>query len=183
MNEPHFFIFWLYNLEMHNLEMTKMDRTEPNPLCEYRWSNIQMTVVDYDKLTNTLSHDIENLSEVLSTVSITKEEFKCDFCPAGYKTVGHLTKHLNTKHANGETRTVGECSEMCGEVPCGKVLSSARALAKHVKTIHRTCSVCNAEFESHNEKAKHMMVHTFCLLCDKNFIYESKLKRHNSQKH
>ena len=72
MNEPHFFIYWLYNLKMHNLEMTKMDRTEPNPLCEYRWSNIQITVVDYDKLTNHISNDIENLTEVLSTVTITQ---------------------------------------------------------------------------------------------------------------
>ena len=50
LNEPHFFLFWLYNLEMHNLEMCGMDRTEPNPSSEYRWSISNMSPVDFGKL-------------------------------------------------------------------------------------------------------------------------------------
>ena len=46
-------------------------------------------------------------------------------------------------------------------------------LEKHVQTIHRICSVCKEEFQSHNEKAKHMIVHTYCFICNKNFQYAS----------
>ena len=46
LNEPHFFLFWLYNFEMHNLEMAGMDRTEPKSLCEYRWSKLNIQPVD-----------------------------------------------------------------------------------------------------------------------------------------
>ena len=183
MNEAHFFLFWLYNLEMHNLEMAGMDRTEPNPLCVFRWENLEVNPVDFDSLPEKFSASVEDLASSLSSVSISTAVFKCELCPAGYKTAGHLTKHMQSKHPSDLTGKVGECLEICGQVPCGKVLSSARALAKHIKTIHKTCSVCNEEFESHNEKAKHMLVHTYCYVCEKNFHYESKLKRHNQQKH
>ena len=185
MNEAHFFLFWLYNLEMHNLEMAGLDRTEPNPLCEFRWENLKVTPVDLESLPAMFSVDVEDITEGLSSVSISKAEFQCELCPAGYKTIGHLTKHMNTKHADDVSASgkLGECLEICGEVPCGKVLSSARTLEKHVQTIHRICSVCKEEFQSHNEKAKHMLVHTFCFICQKNFQFESKLKRHQLQKH
>ena len=181
LNEPHFFLFWLYNLEMHNLEMCGMDRTEPNPSSEYRWSIINISPVDFGKLL--AKTDDEELSETLAVMSIEDIPFKCSLCPAGYKTASQLTKHMNSKHIEGESGKAGECKEMCGDVQCGKVLSSAKTLAKHVKTVHRTCSVCSDLFKSHNEKAKHMLTHTFCFLCDKNFLFESKLKRHNMQKH
>jgi hypothetical protein len=180
MNEPHFALFWLYNLELHNLEMSGMDRTEPNPLSEYRWSNLKIVPVDFEKLPQKLS--VESLTECLSGMTIIDLPFKCEMCPAGYKTAGQLTKHRNSKHKD-ETSNIGQCMEMCSDIPCGKVLSSSKTLAKHIKTVHRTCSVCNEVFESHNEKAKHMLIHTFCFECDRNFTFESKLKRHMKQKH
>ena len=183
MNEAHFFLFWLYNLEMHNLEMAGMDRTEPNPLSVFRWDNLEIMPVDFDSLPEKFSAAVEDLTSSLSSISISATVFNCKLCPAGYKTAGHLTKHMQSKHPSDLLGKVGECLEMCGEVPCGKVLSSARALAKHIKTIHKTCSVRNEEFESHNEKAKHMVAHTYCYVCEKNFQFESKLKRHNQQKH
>ena len=166
---------------MHNLEMSGMDRTEPNPLSEYRWSVINISPVDFDILPQKV--EVQELSQALSAIVISDIPFKCSLCPAGYKSAGQLTKHMNSKHMDEQAGKAGECKEMCGDVPCGKVLSSAKTLAKHVKTVHRTCSVCAKLFETQNEKANHMLSHTFCFLCDKNFLFESKLKRHNIQKH
>ena len=42
--------------------------------------------------------------------------FKCLLCPAGYKTASQLTKHMNSKHIEGERGKAGECKEMCGDV-------------------------------------------------------------------
>ena len=180
MNEPHYSLFWLYNLELHNLEMSGMDRTEPNPLCDYRWSEIRIVPVDFENLPQKMS--VDNLAESLSGITIEEVPFKCEFCPAGYKSSAQLTRHRNSKHKD-DTNNIRECLEMCSDIPCGKVLSSSKALTKHIQTVHRTCTVCNEVFESHNEKAKHMLVHTFCIKCDKNFLFESKLKRHMKQKH
>ena len=181
MNEPHFFLFWLINLEMHNLEMMGMDRTEPNPLCDFRWNSLHIQQVDYDNLPQKFC--AEQLSEAFSAVSLNEKPFKCTFCPAGYTTASGLTKHMNAKHRTEENNTVNECKELCEETQCGKILSSAKALEKHISTVHRTCNVCKESFQSHNEKTKHMLIHTFCYECDKNFVFESKLKRHNKQKH
>ena len=185
MNEPHFFLFWLYNLDMHNLEMSRMDRTEPNPLSEFRWSQIKVLPVDYENLPSKFGDKppVDSLVSDLEGLSLSSLPFNCELCPAGYKNKGQLTKHTNAKHKVEAVAKVSECQELCGDIPCGKVLSSTKSLDKHIKSVHRSCNVCNDVFDSHNAKANHMLVHTFCYECDKNFMFESKLTRHKKQKH
>ena len=180
MNEPRFFMFWLYNLELHNLDMSGMASTEPNPLSEFRTNNLKNSTFDYQKLAE--KPTVDDLVTDFETINIGKDPcFQCDQCPAGYNSAGQLTKHVNSKHGNLTNQPTSKCEE------CGRVLSSMKALTKHIKVVHRTCSICKIEFESDSMKTKHMetdhLKQTFCEECYKDFKFESKLKRHNQQKH
>ena len=162
-----------------------MDRTEPNPLSEFCWSQINIIPVDFENLPSKFCEKppVDDLVADLEGLSISSLPFNCKLCPAGYKSKGQLTKHMNAKHKEEADNKVGECQELCGGVPCGKVLSSTKSLDKQIKSVHRSCNVCSDIFDSHDAKTEHMLMHTFCHECDKNFMYESKLTRHKKQKH
>ena len=179
MNEPHFILYWLYNLDLNNLESIGMDRTEPNPLCEFRWSQVEEKLAPPTlKTTN-----IDDIVDQFSDVSLKNESFKCPSCPARYENSRGLTKHKREKHGEVGAKS-NICSELCGEQECGKTFSSSAALRKHVENVHRSCSVCKeTSFASHNEMVVHAKIHTVCQDCQKDFLYPSKLKQHVTKKH
>ena len=65
---------------------------------------------------------------------------------------------------------------------CRKILQSRRNLDKHIEN-HMTCKTCKQSFNSEKECKDHEMIHTFCTICDIDFVFPSKLTRHNKQKH
>ena len=180
MNESNFFLFWLYNLEIHNLDLEGMANTEPNPHTEFRWTKFEIKPVNISYVPE--KHSVEEITDDLGSAQISDIIlFKCKECPAGYRSMGQLTKHINTKHANNMGKPM--CPIICENGPCGKTLSTVKALEKHITTVHKTCSVCKMSVDSEEERVEHMKQHTFCKECNKDFKFESKLKRHLIQKH
>ena len=47
MNEARYFMFWMYNLDMHNLDIEGLDSCLPDPRSDYRWSQIKISKVDF----------------------------------------------------------------------------------------------------------------------------------------
>ena len=70
---------------------------------------------------------------------------------------------MNAKHKEEAENKVGECHELCGGVPCGKVLSSTN------------CNVCSDIFNSHDAKTEHFLMHSFFMSETKTLCIRARL--------
>ena len=183
MNESRYFMFWMYNLDMHNLDIEGLDSCLPDPRSEFRWTQIKILEVEFKNLPQ--KQNMEYLAEQFSKVDLenttkakieTASKFTCELCNAGYQAEGYLKKHMSEKHGLGGGKLL-ECLE------CGSFLSSKQALEKHVQRIHRVCKICKKDFETEVERDKHQVMHTTCDICDVVFSTVSKLDRHKNQVH
>ena len=159
--------------------MEGMSSTEPNPMSCYRWESLKFDSFDFQKLS--ISNSIDEMIDELALIEISKASpFLCSKCPAGYQTSSQLKRHITMKHVDNAMPSESKCDE------CEKVFSSMKSLTKHIKYVHRSCSICKIEFGSSLDKIDHMnLTHaktTFCIECDKDSKFESKQKRHNQQK-
>ena len=101
-------------------------------------------------------------------------KFTCPDCKAQYQIEGKFKKHLADVHGNGKKDSI--CTY------CEKVLSSTRALERHLKS-HKKCNDCKAEFDSISEANDHKKTHTTCGICKYDFKSKSNLKRHMKDFH
>jgi hypothetical protein len=58
MNELRWFLFWFYQLDLHNLDMEGLASVAPNPHCDFRWSQLNITEVDFKKLPQIQTNNI-----------------------------------------------------------------------------------------------------------------------------
>ena len=128
MNESNYFLFWLYNFDLHNLNIEQLASCAPDPRSSYRWDNIDVTDVDLTDLQLT-----DTIEEELANLAIT--QFTCDVCGAGFNYKGYLDAHMNQKHG-GHLFNPAYCDV------CDKILSSAQRRATHFIKVHLTCKHC-----------------------------------------
>ena len=179
MNESRYFLFWLYNLDLHNLEQEDLVSAS-DPRTDYRWIKINIRKVDLDNVvkmdfSRVDSHkeeeDIAILNERLQVVQIDDPEtFVCVDCGGGFKNKGYLDHHREKKH--GEIIKPFMCDE------CGKILQSKRNLEEHVQKIHRTCKICKLKFEDKDTLEEHKRSHSTCKICCVDLKTKYKLDRH-----
>ena len=50
MNEPHFFLFFMYIFDLHNLGIESKIRSMANPQSDFRWSMLTFQVTDYPSI-------------------------------------------------------------------------------------------------------------------------------------
>ena len=176
MNEPRFGLFFLYQYEIHNLEIENQTILA-DPREDVRWDNINIipVVLESETLSAPSKHQpveksaqgIEVVTNAVKKLALSKE-FKCPECKASFVKEGNLKIHSNTVHnkskGNGNT-----CDH------CEKLLSSVQALDRHLKT-HMKCKVCKKEFDSIAGTNLHMKSHTTCNIC--NYDFKSNFKRH-----
>ena len=67
MNEARFFLFWFYQMELHNMDIQGLASVLPNLHCDFWWREIKITEVE---LKNLPDPAIDNLSEDLWHVQI-----------------------------------------------------------------------------------------------------------------
>ena len=183
MNEPRYFMFWMYNLDIHNLDVDGLDSCLPDPRSEFRWSQINILKVNFENLPQ--KQNVETLTDQLAKVDLedssasslsVESRYSCEICKAGYKSEGYLNKHMIEKHGLGGNKMM-ECSE------CGSFLSSKQALERHILKVHRVCKICKVELKSATEKNDHQRIHSTCDVCGTFFPTVSKLERHKKQVH
>ena len=176
MNEAKYFLFWLYNLDLHNLDIEDLVSAS-DPRSEYRWQKISIQRANISnlqkmKIQETLADDVlENLGEKLGRISLKEDEaFMCVACGGGFKSKGYLDQHMEKKHGN--VLKPHKCEE------CDKILQSKRNLEEHVKKIHRSCKACNLTFDCKSETDKHKKLHSTCNVCNVDMKTKYKLERH-----
>jgi hypothetical protein len=176
------FLFWLYNLDLHNLDIEDLASCAPDPRTDYRWSKINIKEMDLTVIQDMLKNNaIENIeidenyvdvmTEKLQSFHINNHEsFVCPDCGAGYESRGYLDQHRHKKH--GEGAKLFQCTD------CKKVLSSKQRLEDHIRNIQRLCNVCNSEFENSSLLETHKKEHTTCPICNTDMKTKYKLERH-----
>ena len=193
MNEPNFYMFFLYNFDLHNLSNEKMLRSVANPFSEFRWSKINFqsiepslylrikdsTYVKSSEITeethsfeNDESEVVEDLVTKLKKVEIEKKEFQCTLCSNKYKAPGYLKAHMETKHQQPKMED-NKC------IHCGKSFSSEQACQKHMEKCHlKSCKYCSFQCNTDEDMKEHKKIHTTCEICGKDLLFPSKLTRH-----
>jgi hypothetical protein len=84
MSESHFYLFWLYIMDLHNLSISGLDRVEPDPREYYRDIVIKVNNMDLTALRKNLT----NSANVDSNVESTKQSvssFTCNVCGSSFK--------------------------------------------------------------------------------------------------
>ena len=165
MNEAHFFIFFFYNMDLHNLRKEGLISIT-NPDSHFRKDQVNAPKIE--------EVDFKSLNQLCEPL-VTNLPFNCPLCSCGYETEGGLNKHINSKHPETNPNNPRACAI------CDKILSSEQRLKTHLKT-HLICKLCKEEFKSNFEMLSHKKDHTTCKNCKKDFLTESKLKQHGKCK-
>ena len=174
MNEARFGLFFLYQYEIHNLEIEKRTILA-DPREDVRWDNIKISQVvietpsllDEQNVEKGTGGDLEFITTVVKKLTMS-EKFVCPECKAEFVKEGNLKQHTSVVH--NQSKNTGNA---CGH--CQNLLSSAQALKRHIKS-HMKCKVCKKEFDSIAETNTHMKSHTTCNIC--NYDFKSNIKRH-----
>ena len=158
-NEARFFMFFIYQFDIHNLAIEGLETKMADPREDFRWENIE--IVD------PVLEPPEDIISTLENLKITPN-FTCSYCGSGYTKEGYLRRHVEMKHGKD---TGPECAE------CGKLYANQKSLDKHMKT-HLKCNTCGEVFETIEEAKEHKLTHTMCTICKKDFKFVSKLTKH-----
>ena len=197
MSEANFFIFWIYLMDLHNLQIAGLSRVEPDPREEYRSSVMKTNNMDMSQLNQqkkakecegTISgemadggqqlqqgqveEDVNQVTVMLGELEV--DTFKCPICEQPFKREGALKNHL-LKHQLGEKNLSGGslCCELCSH-PCASKFN----LERHVRVKHLTCSICKTEYAAVEEASTCRSTHTTCAVCGYDAKFPSKLARH-----
>ena len=170
MNEARFGLFFLYQYELHNLDIEKMTILA-DPREEYRWD-----LISQEKAPTATAESVEVVCETVPESEMEKQfdklslesPFKCEECGASYKKEGFLQRHMEQKHI-----VIKET--VCKE--CDAVFDCYSKLTRHMKT-HLMCKTCKKVFPTKTEMITHKATHTTCDQCKFDFVTMSKLKRH-----
>ena len=171
MNESRYFLFWLYNLDLHNLDKEGL-ASAADPRLEYRWTKLTINELDLTEISKmSLEDDIQEVTTKIKNVAIDKpNEFICDDCNGTFASKGYLDNHREKKH--GEVIKPFICTE------CDKILQSKRNLEDHIQKLHRTCKPCNKMFLNGAALEEHKREHTTCGVCKMYLKTKYKLERH-----
>ena len=171
---PRFFLFWIYQMHLHNLDIEGLAAVMPNPHVEFRSKHITIHPVDFAKLKMKCSaaSDLEEVTGELGNLALSPH--KCPLCTMSFPEETSLKTHVSTFHPETHSANPRECKE------CGKILGNAQSLSRHILTVHRTCKTCKVVFQSSDDLQQHMdqKTHTTCNVCGKDWGFPSKLKEH-----
>ena len=170
MNESKYFLFWLYNLDLHNLDREDLVAAS-DPRTQYRWLKITIREVDLNEITKMNIEEIDRVIEKVESISLEEQNLHvCDDCGGGFSSEGYLENHKEKKH--GDIVKPFMCIE------CNKILKSKRNLEDHIQKLHRTCKQCNTKFENGADLELQRREHTTCTICKADMKTKFKLERH-----
>ena len=165
MNESHFFLFFLFIFDLHNLNIEGKLRSIANPSSEHRDSLIkamlgQVFVEESSKCNeDVIANEIDEVEILLKSLVVdppkeveeTMKEFTCKVCNAAYKKEGNLKNHMRKKHVVHEEDF--SASKHCKV--CGLQVQDEKSLKNHM-SIHYRCEKCESIFEELKYLNRHM---------------------------
>ena len=97
MNESKYFLFWLYNLDLHNLDIEDLTCAS-DPRTEYRWQKIDIKEVDLSDIKKmTIMDEASKLTDMMKNIDIGEEKYTCIDCGGAFKSEGYLKLHQEKK--------------------------------------------------------------------------------------
>ena len=134
MNEPNFFFFILYMIDLHNMSIEKTLRMMANPKAAARYNHINglefeevnentpgfIPQVPFNAKDALRSAATDNESEISKKENTDYEEtsfgFTCCHCQAVYKQFGNLKKHMKNVHEVVLTISCNNCSTVFSDI-------------------------------------------------------------------
>ena len=197
MNESHFFLFFLYFFDLHNLNIERKLRSIANPRSKYRYDFIKdlkkeddediiESVGDLEEILGnmTVKEQVEIVEEVDANMADKDEEvlkasaFLCKVCGSEYKKIGNLNLHMKNKHQQEYSKIEIKCKV------CGIVFTQDGDLKKHMSN-HFKCEECSIPFEdlrslNRHKKTYHSEIECeFCnVKCTDKATYDMHMKEH-----
>jgi hypothetical protein len=201
MNEAHFFIFFLYIFDLHNLNIEGKLSYIANPKSELRYEHIEMNKnvneevnqenKNVNEEVNQENDDVEDVGELLGRMVVSNKEeipdkiaecqsseFKCEVCGAHYKRLGNLKLHMRNKHDQSANQVQSEMIVKCKL--CDIRYDEVKYLNRHNKVHHSPiiCSWCNEKCGDKETYDTHIKTHLVCDVCGKEFDKQHKLNTH-----
>ena len=133
MNESHFLFFFIYLLDLQNLDIEGRLRSVANPFSAERKEIIEKSYYD-ECIINDIPRDLtllpsapeDELEHIEAVVQNEKELFECQMCDAKYKHQGSLRKHTQKKHSIVQGLIVCEL--------CDSKFQTKKPHTRHLKT-------------------------------------------------
>ena len=115
-----FFLFFLYQFDIHNLAIEGLDSKIADLREEFRWDNIEIKNPDLD-----LESKVDELTSGMESLELNRIVY-CKHCGAGYSKEGYLKRHIESKHGIVAERDM--TGPLCGE--CEKVFRKCKNFRK-----------------------------------------------------
>ena len=207
MNEAHFFLFFLYIFDLHNLNIEGKLRSVANPFSDHRYEIIANTskklkTQEVDTIDNLMKNLVINVPDEENAIEFNKKqvEFECFKCGSKYKKEGMLKLHVQKKHPESKWDDMAQkkfckiCSASFDNEKdlkkhisvhfkcdiCSIPFDEQKYLNRHIKTHHTamTCEICGLECSDREQYSVHINSHVKCDQCAKSFKTYQQLKRH-----
>ena len=209
MNEPRFSLFFLYQYEIHNLEIEKKT-IMTDPRSDERWTNLTITDPTKEKIKTSTEKLSKRKEAHQETVPDTNKPSDCEERVGNIETENSepstTMEEIEVAISNLKLKSKFECLE-CGAQydregnlnnhmkvkhqsvkehvehlckECGKLLLTVQSLDRHMRT-HKDCKKCQKIFDTVEDAKNHKKVHTTCPIC--NYDYKTQIKRHMKDVH
>ena len=97
INEARYFLFWFYQMDLHNLDLEGMAGVLPNPHCDFRWTQFEIEKIDYGNLHP--KTQIDNITEGLTNMQMEEKTIiKFELFSSCFTNESQLKKHVSSKH-------------------------------------------------------------------------------------
>ena len=201
MNEGHFFLFFIYLFDLHNLNIEGKLRSVANPNSMHRFDMIskkcKSETIQAEKSFNAenplnspgfaipaepavdeMIDQIEGLSLKTNYEKVVPSDYKCNLCNSTYQKLGNLKNHMSKKHAKEE---ISVKSYSCSD--CGGLFDNAKSFSRHCRSYHMeiVCGFCQEICCDKLTYDNHLKIHLKCKVCDIVFDKPFKLERHQKK--
>ena len=145
MNKAHFFIFFLYIFDLHNLNIEGKLRSIANPFSNLRYETVA-NLSKNELNSHDVSDEVDNVDKLMKNLVVSQPdeefheektkkqaEFICVKCNAKYKKQVMLKLHVQKKHPDYSWEDMAPSPKLC--------------------------KACSLQFENETELKKHLLTH------------------------
>ena len=189
MSEANFFMFWLYIMDLHNLEIAGLSRVEPDPREEYRSSVIKVNNIDLSTMNTEDAGTAKEDNRMLSCpVQEDPTRLGMRLLNPTIKTKNiELTAKQDVRAANQEGNMADAQAEKLEE---SSNMATVTQMLSTLKVTVFKCHICGQSFKREGNFKNHLLRHDdgnngpssetdfSCKICSQPFGGKLSLQRH-----